>query len=102
MIPIGQIFAAATLSASLVYDLVAQHTVSNYASIATPAAATVTCLTARGPATPDSYATCYLFAPGFRGNLPAGSAVLTAGPGTVRLGCDGYPYPVACSARVDR
>jgi hypothetical protein len=90
-----------TLSASLVYDLIAQQTVPSYASIETQGPRRVTCLSAKAPATATGYATCYIFAPGFHGNVPAGNSIVTTGPGAVRLGCDGYPYPVSCSARVE-
>ena len=89
------------LSASLVYDLIAKRSVANYATLETNAPRKVTCVSAQAPATASSYATCYIVAPGFHGNLPAGSSIVTTGPGTVRLGCDGYPYPISCSARVD-
>lgn len=93
-------FGPATLTASLVYDVIGRRSVPNYASVEMKDAAKVTCLKAEASPIANSYATCYVFAPGFHGNVAAGDSVVTSGPGVVRLGCDGYPYPIRCSARV--
>ena len=90
-----------TLVAGLDYDLILQQSVPKYASLNTKAASKVTCVAARPAQAPNGYAACYVFAPGFHRDLPAGGAIITAGGGTVRLGCDGYPYPVDCEAEVD-
>ena len=93
--------ATRTLFAGLDYDLIHKQSVPKYASLDVKTASRVTCVSAQAAQAANSYAACYVFAPGFHRNLPAGSSIITAGGGTVRLGCDGYPYPVDCQAQVD-
>jgi hypothetical protein len=88
------------LSASTTYDLIGRQSVPKYATLQIKAASKVTCIAAEASPVPNSYATCYVVAPGFHGDVPAGESVVASGPGAVRLGCDGYPYPITCSARV--
>lgn len=90
-----------TLFAGLDYDLIQQQSVPKYASVDTKAAAKVTCVSASAGQVQNNYAACYIFAPGFHRDLPAGSSIITSGGGTIRLGCDGYPYPIDCEAQID-
>ena len=103
LLAIGLAGAAAggpqTLSASLVYDLILKQSVPRYATAQIAGPAKVTCIAALAAAAATGHATCYIFAPGFHGDVPAGASILTTGPGAVRLGCDGWPYPVSRTAR---
>jgi hypothetical protein len=64
--------------------------------------ARITCTIATNGGGPNSRpATCYVTAPGVNRDVTVGQTVGTSGAGTVTLACDGNPYPLRCTARIE-